>query len=365
MTSQGNFPPPPEPILVFDWEGTLMQIFPDEKGPMSEWKTVAAIDRAAATLESLGLKYHLILATNTSESNASQVRAALKRVGLDGYITEIFNFQEPGCRKPEPQFFYSIAEVLQVPPARLVMIGDDLQADISGAKGCGWRAAWYNPGFLPATNLHPQHDIEIHHLPELINALREPALPDIAACQQIFLQQKLPLNLLEHVNRVAGAAYLLALALCQAGIKVNPILAHRGGLLHDLARPLAHQLQVNGQGYHDHGELAFQILQSLGYPALAEIALTHPLDTIITDTRCPVTWEQKIVYYADKLVDGDRLVPIEDRLSSLARRYPEITSNLPEYQQALITLQTQICAAAGLSPTALLEKIRYLSTGKL
>lgn len=365
MTSQGNFPSPPNPILVFDWEGTLVHILPDEKEPKSGRKTVAVIDEAAAALESLGMKYQLILATNTSVSNVSQVRAALKRVGLDGYITEIFTFQETGCYKAEPKFFYSIAEWLQVPPARLVMIGDDLQTDIATAKGCGWRAAWYNPGFLPATNLHPQHDIEIHRLPELINALQEPALPDLAACQQIFLQHNLPSNLLAHVNQVAGAAYLLALMLCHAGITVNPILAHRGGLLHDLARPLAHQLQKTGQGYHDHGELAFQILQSLGYPALAEIALTHPLDTIVTERRYPATWEQKIVYFADKLVDGDRLVSVDDRLSSLARRYPEITSNLPEYQQALITLQTEICATAGLSPAALLEKIRYLSAGKL
>ena len=352
-------------ILVFDWGNTLMLVDPGEKGPMFEWKHVEAVIGAEPTLKTLAERYRIVLATNANESNAVQVHAALSRVHLAEYIDQIYTYLELGSRKPEPDFFHTIEKLQRASPMNLVMIGDDLQADISGAKACGWKAAWYNPACLPATNLYPEHDFEVNLLADLPEILAQEAPPDLKMCKNLFLRYNLPSNLKAHVTMVAGVAYILAVWLRQVGVKVNPILTHRGGLLHDLARSMAFQIQENGGGYIDHGELAAQILYSLELPEIAKIALTHPLDTIFSQSRYPTTWEQKLVYFSDKLVEGSTLVSIQERLISLSRRYPELNSRLVEYQDALHDMQAEICRKIGLTTEDFYEKIRCFANQPL
>jgi 4-nitrophenyl phosphatase len=43
--------------------------------------------------------------------------------------------------KPSPTIFVEAARRLDVPPAQLVMIGDQLETDIAGARAAGMRAA--------------------------------------------------------------------------------------------------------------------------------------------------------------------------------------------------------------------------------
>jgi len=97
-------------------------------------------------------------------------------------------------------------------------------------------------------------------------------------------------------------------------MNVNPILAHRGGLLHDLAKATHHQGM-------DHGQLAGEMLRQKDEPALADIADHHMLFTLLDEVRMPRTWEQKLVYYADKLVEKNELVSVDERLAGLQERY--------------------------------------------
>ena len=56
-----------------------------------------------------------------------------------------------------------------------------------------------------------------------------------------------------------------------------------------------------------------------GLKELAPIVSRHILDTIITENHSPLTWEQKIVFYADKIVTH-KLVSLEERFSDLHER---------------------------------------------
>ncbi|HEY9087461.1 MAG TPA: HAD family hydrolase, partial [Anaerolineaceae bacterium] len=168
--------------LVFDWGDTLMTTFPDFQGAMVDWPVVAAEDGAPAALVQLKGHYRLLVGTNAANSSASQVLAALQRVGLGQSIERVFTVHELGSRKPEAAFYQALQAQTGLSAGELVMIGDDYSVDVLGAWQAGWRSVWYNPKGKPAPGLLPVQDLEIKHLSELPAALETTPLPRLADC---------------------------------------------------------------------------------------------------------------------------------------------------------------------------------------
>ena len=73
--------------------------------------------------------------------------------------------------------------------------------------------------------------------------------------------------------------------------------------------------EVRYGGRHD--EKAFEMLKK--HPKIALIVKKHNLDGILAGELN--TWEEKIVFYADKRVNGSKAVTLEQRFSYLKRRY--------------------------------------------
>ena len=114
------------------------------------------------------------VATNAAHSSAVEVRAALRRVGLDGFFEDIFTSQKlDGFRKPETAYFQGIERSLGKPAASLVMIGDDFNVDVLGAYRAGWQSLWFNPACTACTGLTPVHNGEIYHMDDLPEVLRD------------------------------------------------------------------------------------------------------------------------------------------------------------------------------------------------
>lgn len=345
--------------LVFDWGDTLMKVFPQYTGPMADWPEVSPVEGAADALRALSASGPLVVAANARESDVPQVWRALKRAGLDKYIQAVFTSQVLGnAQKPEPLFFRQIESVMDLASCQLVMIGDDYARDILGAKSAGWRAIWYNPGYQPAAGAVPLHDVEIADLSELPAAASRPPLPNYSACLVWLAERGTPFNILAHVNLVAAAAYLMALWLAQSGEPINPVLAHRGGLLHDLAKMDSIRAGKERGESGDHADMARVFLEARGQPELAQIADRHMIYNDPNYARRPLTWEQKVVNYADKLADNSRLVSIAERLEGLKARYPNETASLEASLAALAPLQAEICSRLSLTPAALVERLR-------
>jgi len=131
--------------LLFDWGDTLMRVYPKVRGPMTSWPRVAAVPGAAASLASLSARYHLAVATNAADSDEDQIRAALKRGGLDTWIEQIFCARNLGFQKPQAEYFQAIIKRLISPPNHMVMIGDSYSSDVQGAVQAGLSAIWFNP----------------------------------------------------------------------------------------------------------------------------------------------------------------------------------------------------------------------------
>lgn len=122
-----------------------MRVYPKVRGPMASWPHVAAVPGAAASLASLSAHYHLAVATNAADSDEVQIRAALKRGGLDTWIEQVFCAYNLGFQKPQAEYFQAIIKHLNSQPNHMVMIGDSFSSDVQGAVQAGLSAIWFNP----------------------------------------------------------------------------------------------------------------------------------------------------------------------------------------------------------------------------
>jgi putative hydrolase of the HAD superfamily len=344
--------------LAFDWGGTLMLEDKRYSGAMVDWPEVLAVEGIQAALQVLQGPCRMVVVTNAVNSGAAQVQAALKRVQLDGFFTAIFTFHELQARKPELRFFRGVEKALGVTPGQVALVGDDFWADVSGACQAGWRAIWYVPSGEACPGLAPLHQGEVMRMEELPAALERLDLPDPVTCQRWCLEQEASFNLWQHMQLVGAVSYQLAAWLRAKGETVDPILAHRGGLLHDLAKISAGQINTSA----DHGAVAGSLLRERGQPELADIARSHEI-LLLGRLDGPRTWEEKLVYFADRLAEGGRLVTLAERLEAVAGRYPSLADQILGMAAPIAALQQEIARAAGIPPDRLVERLQNALIG--
>jgi putative hydrolase of the HAD superfamily len=118
--------------------------------------------------------------------HAATLRAQVDAAGWTPWLSAIVVSSEVGAIKPAPTMFRAAEAALgwpDAPAGSILHVGDDLRADVAGARRAGWRAAWLrrdNPGSpLPNVGRSPEPDdpgpdLEIDALEELLDVLAEP-----------------------------------------------------------------------------------------------------------------------------------------------------------------------------------------------
>ncbi|GGD87400.1 YjjG family noncanonical pyrimidine nucleotidase [Planktosalinus lacus] len=89
----------------------------------------------------------------------------LKNSNIDSYFKTVTNSERVGVKKPNPKIFQHALQFANATPQNSVMIGDNFEADILGAKAVGMHTLYFNP--LGSTNEeHPtvQQLLEIKKL---------------------------------------------------------------------------------------------------------------------------------------------------------------------------------------------------------
>lgn len=324
-----------------------MREIPGFDGPMADWPRVEAVPSAGEALRALHGRYVIAVATNAALSDERLVRAALARAGLAAYVSVVVTARDLGLSKPDPLFFRRVLERVGCSAAEAVMVGDGYGADIVGAKSAGLRAVWFNPAGVPCPLVHPVHDAEIRALPDLAPVLSEPFLPDIPEALRILQDHAVPENIVRHSAAVAAVAHWIALRLRERGVEVDPLLVHRGGLLHDLDK-------LSSEKPTDHGVQAGRLLRKLGWPALAAIAERHVLGAH------PETWDEKLVHYADKIVEEDQVVGLLERVTALSCRYVSSGSQIAQALPQLLALEEEIAKRLGAAGQPLVASLRSL-----
>lgn len=128
--------------------------------------TVDALDRLAARVPLAAL----------SNGNADLVRIGL----MDRFAFQL-GAREHGAAKPDPSIFHAACARLDVPPAQVLHVGDDIEMDVVGAHRAGLRSCWINREgrTWPHAALRP--DLELTDLAALADWLDAALHPDTAA----------------------------------------------------------------------------------------------------------------------------------------------------------------------------------------
>jgi len=124
---------------------------------------------------------------------------------------------------------------------------------------------------------------------------------------------------------VAEIAIEIAKACKENGLEVDLGLVETGALLHDIGRARTHSVH--------HAVIGAEIAKSFGLPEPVISIIKRHVGGGITarearklgwprDIYIPQTLEEKIVSYADKLIEGSQRVPIEKTIENLSRELP-------------------------------------------
>ena len=132
-------------------------------------------------------------------------------------------------------------------------------------------------------------------------------------------------NVIEHVKAVSDLAVEIAQACRDRGLNVDLQLVEIGALLHDIGRSKTHSVH--------HAVVGAEIVRSLNMPeAVVSIVRRHVGGGITAgearklgwpkDVYVPQTLEEKIVSYADKLVQGSKRVPMAKAIEAFSKELP-------------------------------------------
>ena len=94
---------------------------------------------------------------------SSGQHATIKSRGLEGLNRCVTVSEEVGHRKPDPAIFHAALDCLGVPASRDVLfVGDDVAADMVGAKGVGLSTAWVSQGRSWPDGVEPPDHHVVH-----------------------------------------------------------------------------------------------------------------------------------------------------------------------------------------------------------
>jgi putative hydrolase of the HAD superfamily len=103
--------------------------------------------------------------------------ACVRRVGLGEHFAGSIDPVRAGAAKPDPRIFAELVAVAGVPPATILHVGDDPEADVEGARLGGLVSVWMNRtgAAWAAPFARPDHEVaNLDELVVLVGRLLEP-----------------------------------------------------------------------------------------------------------------------------------------------------------------------------------------------
>lgn len=122
---------------------------------------------ARETLEALSRKVKLALVTDTNSSVEPVVRRALRRLGIESFFTTVITSQDLKVEKPSPKMFQEALRQLDVQAKDAVMVGNDIDRDIVGARQVGMHTVLFTSSSYYDPSRADLADYTIHSLSEV------------------------------------------------------------------------------------------------------------------------------------------------------------------------------------------------------
>ena len=147
-----------------------------------------------------------------------------------------------------------------------------------------------------------------------------PKIPTVKQCLAWIQQYEMLENIRNHSFLVARVAEALIDGLRRTH-KISQLadrnLVIAGALMHDIAKTQCIKTGCN------HAQVGQQICIELGYAELGELVAEHVVLTHFTPElySAGIFGAKELIYYADKRVRHDKIVPLSSRLSYILERY--------------------------------------------
>jgi putative nucleotidyltransferase with HDIG domain len=120
-------------------------------------------------------------------------------------------------------------------------------------------------------------------------------------------------NIIDHSIAVARVALFLSIKLNRKGYRIDLPLVESAALLHDLTKTECLRTK------EDHALTGSRLLKGMGYERIGDVVAEHiHLSKEMDPSRIS---EEEVVNYADKRVQHDRIVSLEERFEDLKGRY--------------------------------------------
>jgi uncharacterized protein len=146
-------------------------------------------------------------------------------------------------------------------------------------------------------------------------------LPSREQTLQLLFENGCSAKVINHCKAVTKLALETANILKEKGLKINSELVEVGALLHDIGRSKTHTVH--------HAIVGAEIAKAAGLPDSVVSIIKRHVGGGITpreakklgwpkDVYMPITLEEKVVSYADKLIENSKRAPIEATVKKLS-----------------------------------------------
>lgn len=172
-------------------------------------------------------------------------------------------------------------------------------------------------------------------------------IPTHSQCLLLFDKFGLPSLKRVHVEAVANLALTLAKKTTDKhpGIQIDLKLLEAACLLHDIDKNIP-----GGEG-EQHPDTAVRVLNELGFNEVADVVMNHSLHCILDPATAPKTWEEKLLYLADKMVKYE-VIGVEHRFKLWYKESlpPDAVAILDKSFPLVKQLEKEIFELVGESP---------------
>jgi putative nucleotidyltransferase with HDIG domain len=161
-------------------------------------------------------------------------------------------------------------------------------------------------------------------------------IPSREECKKLMVQYSMRPNIVEHSIQVMNVSLAITDNL-KNGVALNRELIIASALLHDITK--TRSLTTNERHDISGGEL----LRGMGFTSIADIVEQH----VVFPNYNPQgrIEEREIIYYADKRVNHDKIVTIDERVHYLIQRYgdtEEIRNRILQNKTLVLAMENKI-----------------------
>jgi len=184
---------------------------------------------------------------------------------------------------------------------------------------------------------------------KIVSSYQRRQIPTADECMVLMTDVlRVEKKIVDHCQTVAKVALNLGEEINRAGCGLDLELIVAAGLLHDLARDQS-----------DHAAVAEQILRELGYPEVAAVVGAH-MDLSLEGGES--IREKEIVYLADKLVSGSRIVTLQSRFGDKSKKYaadPDALQSIGRRLDTAMKIKSRLEQSTGRSLESIVAQSDY------